>query len=279
VYGCLNIRTGAWYIGLTRRRFNKRKGEHIKASIVDKKYAFHKALAHQQREGFVWFVLQSRLSVLASAEIEKYYIAAMKTRWGVAGHQGYNMTDGGEIGGGSGGRDPDDVLWYANFSDYLAFLEKFDRPPVRGGKEPGEYKLARWVHDQRTDESHQTSRGEQLEKGCPLKFPWIWDGNAGSTRASILSIAIFIAARKAWPSKSETNRGERNMYERLRRLKNTYRDNTLTPESRRMCDEFLPDDWHVSTQGSSILAEELKPLPPDMCVCVDRVSCELCGCG
>jgi len=68
-------------------------------------------------------VPQSGLSVPASAEVEKYYIKSMKTRRGMSGHRGYDMTAGGEVGGRG---VPDEVSWNARFSDYLAFLAKFN---------------------------------------------------------------------------------------------------------------------------------------------------------
>jgi len=99
-------------MGLSRRTLNVRQDEHLTSSIIDKKYAFHKALAAQRCEGFAWFVLQSGLSVEASADVERYYIKHMKTRWQMEGHTGYNMTNGGEVGGGSGNMGvADEVTW------------------------------------------------------------------------------------------------------------------------------------------------------------------------
>jgi len=250
VYGCLNIRTGEWYIGLSKRTLQARLDEHLKASIIDRRYAFHKALAKQQREGFAWFVLKSRLSVPAAAEVERYYIETMKTQWKMSGHTGYNMTAGGEVGGRG---VPDEVSWTATFSDYLAFLAKFYRPPVSGGKETGEGSLANWASHQRNRESPQTSRGEVLEEGCPPEFPWRWDGNLARTRVSILSIASFLADHEVWPSPRAVYYQEHNMYYHLNRLKRGHKKRTLTSETSKLCEEFLPNDWHMSTPGFSIL--------------------------
>jgi group I intron endonuclease len=95
IYKVTNITNNKCYIGLTSRKFETRRSEHIRESKSNSVFKFHKALRKYSSDVFTWEILEDSLaSIKIANELEIHYIQLFNTY-----ENGYNMTKGG------GGRD------------------------------------------------------------------------------------------------------------------------------------------------------------------------------
>lgn len=92
IYRAINKINGKSYIGKTEKTLETRRSWHLASVKQKSKFAFHRALAKHGVESFEWYVLDTADDLQDLKTKEQQYISLYES----FGHNGYNMTAGGE---------------------------------------------------------------------------------------------------------------------------------------------------------------------------------------